>query len=368
MISNKPKIAVIGLKGLPAFGGAAAVGENIIEQLKDEFDFTVYSIASHANKSKSEINQKVFKEFPIKKLNVIYYYFASVFHVLIVKSYDIIHVHHTDMSFILPFLRLKYKVIITSHGSAYKIKGINFKYNKLTTELLILSEKYFLRFANIVTCVSKELAHQIEKRHSRQVYYIPNGMAVNTYPDSVLDKQKEEYILFAAGRIIPTKGCHVFLKAMKSNGLKIKTIVIGDMEQHKKYTNEIIHLAKGLNVEFLGLIKDKEILYNYIRNAKLFIFPSSLEAMSMMLLEVAALRVPIISSSIIENRDVFDDNEVLYFKTDDDEDLENKIEYALDNSEIMIEKSNAAYEKLVNVFNWGKIGKEYEKLYRMLIK
>ena len=29
----KPRIAVIGLKGLPAFGGAAAVGENIINQL-----------------------------------------------------------------------------------------------------------------------------------------------------------------------------------------------------------------------------------------------------------------------------------------------------------------------------------------------
>ena len=26
----KPKIAVIGLKGLPAFGGAATVGENLI--------------------------------------------------------------------------------------------------------------------------------------------------------------------------------------------------------------------------------------------------------------------------------------------------------------------------------------------------
>ena len=33
-MNKKLKIAVIGLKGLPAFGGAATVGENIIEQLK----------------------------------------------------------------------------------------------------------------------------------------------------------------------------------------------------------------------------------------------------------------------------------------------------------------------------------------------
>ena len=30
---RKTKIAVIGLKGLPAFGGAATVGENIIREL-----------------------------------------------------------------------------------------------------------------------------------------------------------------------------------------------------------------------------------------------------------------------------------------------------------------------------------------------
>ncbi len=46
---KKKKIAVIGLKGLPAFGGTANGGENIIEQLSDKYDFTVYSILSHTS-------------------------------------------------------------------------------------------------------------------------------------------------------------------------------------------------------------------------------------------------------------------------------------------------------------------------------
>ena len=49
---KKKKIAVIGLKGLPAFGGAATVGENIIEQLKDKYEFTVYSTSSHTSKNR----------------------------------------------------------------------------------------------------------------------------------------------------------------------------------------------------------------------------------------------------------------------------------------------------------------------------
>ena len=47
MSNEKIKVAVIGLKGLPAFGGAAAVGENIINQLKDKYEFFVYATSSH---------------------------------------------------------------------------------------------------------------------------------------------------------------------------------------------------------------------------------------------------------------------------------------------------------------------------------
>jgi len=66
------KIAVIGLKGLPAYGGAAAVGENLINNLRGKYDFTVYSISSHTNLKTGKYNgynQIVFKKlpFPLKK-------------------------------------------------------------------------------------------------------------------------------------------------------------------------------------------------------------------------------------------------------------------------------------------------------------
>ncbi len=38
----KKKIVVIGQKGLPAYIGAGTVGVNIIDQLKDNFEFYVY--------------------------------------------------------------------------------------------------------------------------------------------------------------------------------------------------------------------------------------------------------------------------------------------------------------------------------------
>ena len=77
MPKNKPKIGIIGLKGLPAFGGAATVGENLISIMHNEYDFTVYSVASHTNRKgiQNGYYQIVVNQFFIKKLNIFFYYF-----------------------------------------------------------------------------------------------------------------------------------------------------------------------------------------------------------------------------------------------------------------------------------------------------
>ena len=81
----KPKIGVIGLKGLPAYGGAATVGENIIAQLGNEFDFTIYSVSSHTHLKSGHFRncfQIVLRKLPFKKLNSIIYYLRAALHAL----------------------------------------------------------------------------------------------------------------------------------------------------------------------------------------------------------------------------------------------------------------------------------------------
>ena len=68
----------------------------------------------------------------------------------------------------------------------------------------------------------------------------------------------------------------------------------------------------ALDVEYLGLIKEKEKLFNYIKYSKLFIFPSSYEAMSMMLLEAASLKVPTICSDISANKAILDEGGIIF--------------------------------------------------------
>lgn len=358
-------IAVIGLKGLPSFGGAASVGEAIISELKNEYIFTVYSTSSHTIVSTGNYNgfkQIVFKKIPFKKLNTLYYYIISSLHALIFGKYDLIHLHHRDAAFLIPLLRLKYKVIVTTHNS-FVVTDKWKKYNWFFQ----INERYFLRFANIVTSVSRNEQRKFKKNIKLDVIYIPNGINTNINLNITKTEFNNNYIFFGAGRIIRTKGLHVFLNALQNIKYNGKIIVAGDINQNLKYKAEIMELSKNLDVEFVGLIKDKFSLYKIIKGSKLFVYPSYIEAMSMMLLEGASLKVPIICADIIENKDIFDENEVLFFKTNDFIDLSEKILYAFNNYDEMLKKAELAYRKLENEYNWSKISKEYSNLYKSLL-
>lgn len=364
----KKKIAVIGLKGLPAFGGAATVGENIIEQLKNKYDFTVLSVSSHTDKNFTlyqGIKQKVFRKFGKGGINTFIYYLKCLFYVL-VHHYDLIHLHHAESGFITPFLKLKYKVIVTFHGV---YRGNDPKFSPSQNVFFRYSEKQNVQHANKVISVSKFDTEYIWEKYTRKIDIIPNGIVLQK--ENLIQNQaktQEEYILFAAGRIYEIKGLHLLLKALLNDNPNCKLLVVGDMDQVPDYKNEILELTNKLNVEFLGLIKEKEVLFSYIKYAKFFIFPSLTEAMSMMLLEVVALKTPVIASNIRGNTDVFTDEEMLFFETNNDRDLAEKLAFAFANPKRMKDKAEKAYQKLVENYTWHTIAKQYDTIYKELLK
>jgi len=362
-MEKKIRVAVIGLKGLPAFGGAASVGEHIINELKNEYAFTVYSTKSHTDKKSGIFNgfkQIVFRSIPNKKLNTLYYYILAAVHVVFFAKYDLVHLHHRDAAFIMLVLKLKYKVILTCHGAFY----VREKWKKFEWYFK-LQERYFLKLADIINCVSLKDQRAFKKNLNMDVYFIQNG--VNLFEEEKIFTSNEEgYLFFGAGRIIKSKGCHILLKALRRINFLGKLVVAGDLDQVSEYKKEIKFLSNGLDIEFCGLIKDKSRLLSLIRNASLFIFPSSVESMSMMLLEGCSVRTPVICSNIPENRDIFNDKEVLFFETNSDYDLSRKILWALSNSEKMKEKASRAYQRLANNYLWSDISEKYRILYKKI--
>lgn len=362
-MKKKKKIAVIGLKGLPAFGGAATVGENLIAQLKDDYDFTVLSISSHTDLKTGEYNgvkQVVFKSFLGKGgLNTAWYYFVSMLYVLIHK-FDLVHLHHMATGFIIPIIRLKNKTVLTIHGCAKKPDP---KYGKILNDLAVISKRISMKSASKILAVSLDDKEYLSNLYMREIEYIPNGVNIIQSIDKDLN---DPYILFAAGRIFDRKGLHFLLEAANNLHLKKKIKVAGDMDRVLSYKAVIKQSIKELDVEMLGLIKDKSELMRIVNNAELFVFPSLYEAMSMMLLEVASMKTPIIASDIPANTNVFSDDEVLFFKSGDSEDLTQKLEYALANKDDMKERAEKAYTKLIDNYTWDKIARQYIDIYEQI--
>lgn len=364
---RKPKITVIGLKGLPAIGGAAAVGESLIKVLLKSFNFTVLSVASHAERNailSVGIRQIVFHKHGKGGLNTLFYYFKSLMFSL-TGSYGLVHLHHAESGFITPFLRLKYKVLVTFHG-VYRENDP--KFPVLYNAFFRWSERLNIRFANEVVSVSYPDCQYIYQKYGRQIKYIPNGIRLDENIMKILDKKEtQDYLFFAAGRIYEIKGLHLLLDAIKSINEKIHLKIAGDLNQVPSYTSQIEKQAKGLDVEFLGMIKEKEVLMQLVAGAKLFVFPSLTEAMSMMLLEVVSMKTPVIASDIPANKSVFSEDEVLFFRSNDVHDLEVKIRFALAHPEILSRMADKAYEKLCNEYTWESIGPKYEEIYKKLL-
>jgi glycosyltransferase involved in cell wall biosynthesis len=358
----KPRVGIIGLKGLPAFGGAATVGENLVRHMNDRYDFVVYATSSHADPDKDMMEcgfrQIVFKRFFIKKLNIFVYYIKSAFHAIFKVRYDIVHIHHIDGAFILPLLRLKYKVICTSHARPQLAE----KWPWYVKAMFSMNERIVFLFANTLVTVSQPLKEFYRTRTNRVVHYVPNGVDVPIAHKAA--PVRNQNILFAAGRIIPLKGLHLLLTALNEIRFQGLVQVIGDLNQMPSYRQTITELSRNLNTDFPGLIREKQRLLEIVEQAGLFVFPSLSENMSMMMLEVASLKTPMICSDIPANKAVFSDDEVLFFRSGDEADLANKIRFALENQADMVVCAEKAYSRLSTDFTWNTIAGTYIQLYQ----
>ena len=364
---KKNKIAIIGVKGLPAFGGSARAGENMLKILHDDYDFTVYTVSSHTSRKSGNYDgyrQLVFKSFPVRSLNTFIYYFKSLIHCMLRGEYDIVHVFHIDAAYIIPILKLKYKVIAGHRARPQESS----KWNCIARIYFHLMEFMFYKMpAHIITSVSKPIIVKYQPYTRREMKYIPNGILFEDITPKFENLEFSDYIIFTAGRIMETKGCHILLEALNNINYTGLIVIIGNLKHEPEYAQRLYKLSENLNVQYINLIKDKNLLMTYIQKAKLAVFPTFLEAMSNMLLEIASLKTPLICSDIPENTIVLGSNEALHFKSEDSDDLSEKISWALGNPDKMKELANNAYKKLLKYYNWRKLAREYDKLYQLLL-
>jgi glycosyltransferase involved in cell wall biosynthesis len=173
--------------------------------------------------------------------------------------------------------------------------------------------------------------------------------------------EPHNYVLFAAGRIMASKGCHLLLQAAREIDADIGFVIVGDASHVPAYDTELKALADE-RFRFVPFIAEKAVLMGIVKLCTVFVFPSTVEAMSMMLLEAASLETPVVCSDIPENTSVLPD-QAIHFESGNSGALARSLSWALDHPAEMKILAQRAGERVSRHHAWDEIVQQYELLY-----
>ena len=367
---NRPRLAIIGLRDYPSRGGTSRVVEDLVEELKDTWDITLYCERSKDPGQHAEgLTLVRIPRMPFGSLGVFLFYAICSIHLLWRGQQDLVHVHKVDACALLPLLAWRFPTIATSHESPYTRD----KWSWLARSYFRLTESLMLRYATAVTCVSEKLSTEYQARTQRPVHFIANGIRAGFPVDQEAAAQQLRalridgpFLLFAARRIMASKGCHTLLDALQEQRVDLPLIIVGDFDQLPAYTRRLQSLAEGLPVAFVPALP-RSTLMGLVEQAEAFVFPSETEGMSMMLLEVAWLGTPIFASDIPENTNVFSDQEISYFPTGDSAALSTRLEQHIEQPEAAAERALRARQRVQEFHEIQQVVERYDSLYRRVL-
>lgn len=234
-----------------------------------------------------------------KTLSYSKYYFSILYN-FILKKYDLVYVHYLShnspiLSFLLPMINRP--LVINVHGTdilssqGKKIDILNRRILK-KTNLVVVPSEYFKEI----------MLTNYSFLDSEKIFVSPSAGVDSEkfYPTSTVEN--EIPIIGMISRIDAGKGWEDFVKALyhlKLNGIKFKAIIAGQGREEKQMIDMIIKYNLSDSIEFLGLVKQDQLIELY-NKMDVLVFPTKREAESLGLvgLEAMSCKTPVIGSDI----------------------------------------------------------------------
>jgi glycosyltransferase involved in cell wall biosynthesis len=279
---------------------------------------------------------------------------------------DLVHVHALGPSIFSVFPRLKrIPTVVQVHGMEWRRD----KWGIVAKTFFKLATLSVVFFPTIATAVSKVQQQYFKDNFNKDVIYIPNGVAPveRREPDWLLTQGivPNRYILFAA-RLVEEKGCHFLIKAFKQLDTDMQLVIAGDAAHAGKHKAALRELAgDDPRIIFTGFLTGPP-LEELFSNAYLFCLPSTIEGLSVALLDAMNYGNCCVASDIPENLEVIEDQGYT-FRNRDPEDLCRVFRELLDNPAMVAEKKRAARDHVGRIYSWDKVTDELELLYRSLL-
>lgn len=265
------------------------------------------------------------------------------------------------------------------HGLRYQ----GYKPGTIIRRLLQFTERVTCRLATNVFCVSDGIKEvMINDGISTKPKVILNGsingLNFNDFKkDDDMDPQrlkeavgipKDNFIFLFVGRIVRDKGINELVTAFDKLSLKYRNIsllLIGSFEKNNTInTTTLKHIKESKSIYSTGLVNDVK---PYMQIASCLTLPSYREGLPTVLLEAAAMDLPVIASDIPGCNNVVEkDINGIFVKPRDPQNLYEQMEKMLLNSDLRDYIINNTRESAIKRFDqlavWNAMLNEYRKL------
>ncbi len=374
------KIAVIGAKGLPAKqGGIEHYCQELYERVVAEgHEVDLFARSSYtqtpwfACENIKGVKVITLPSIPLKGVDALTNSAMGAI-ASCLGSYDVVHFHALGPSLFswLPKIKGATTVVVTCHGLDWQRS----KWGALSSQLIYWGEKIAVSYADEIVVVSEELQKYFQTTYGISAAYIPTApatYAASNAQSSYLQTQRlipQNYILFL-GRLVPEKRPELLIKAYLSLPSPAwKLVIAGGACHTEKYTQKLVSLTEGNpNVVFTGELKGEK-LAEVMRGAGLFVLPSDLEGLPLVMLEAMREGIPVLASDIPAHRQLIGPGEErgLLFSVGNLPSCVEKLVYALENAERIRAIAQNARDYIQTHYNWKNITYEKLKLYDKVI-
>jgi glycosyltransferase involved in cell wall biosynthesis len=240
------------------------------------------------------------------------------------------------------------------------------KWGRFASWVLRRCERPAARFPDRTIVVSKTLREHFRVSHGVETEYIPNGTLLPQprAPRKLasLGLEPGKYVLFV-GRLVPEKGVHFLCEAFSRISTDLKLALVGGLSFSQDYVS-LLRRYESDRVRLLDYVFG-EALEELWSNAYCVVQPSTMEGLSISLLEALSYGRCVLISDIPENLEVAAECAVS-FQSRDVDDLRAKLEHLIRHPEEVERLGERARLHIARHYSWDTVAEATARLYEDL--
>jgi len=363
---------MIGQKGYPPVHGGIEkhVAELVARMAPSGLEITIYSRPHYSDAdgptTLAGVDVRRLASLPTKHFDAISHTVACTFDA-VRRGYDILHYHALGPGLLAGAPRWigRRRTVVTVHGLDWQRE----KWGRVARGILRLGEHAAARLPDRTIVVSRALQAHFRDRHGAETVCIPNGITEPVLrPPRLMTGigVRAPYILFV-GRLVPEKGCHLLTEAYAALPEDLRArfplVIAGDAGFTERYV-ERLRATAGDGVTFTGFVHG-ELLDELYTNAALVVLPSTLEGLSIALLEGMSYGKCCLVSDIPPNQEAGGDC-VPFFPSGDAQSLARAMADLLGDPDARERFGAAAKARVLATYSWNRAAEATLDVYRAL--